>query len=189
MVPHAKRGLQLPPSLRLGSAVLLALTCLGARMGQPRLPLPAAAQAPDQFVVTTLAGADQPGADDGPNLVARFDAPRGVAVDAFGTVYVADPGNSRIRAIAPDGTVSTIAGTGGPGFADGPAAEARFQRPTDIAVDETMLMGLVVTEGTLIFIAFMFFTVAGGVEMAVEEIPSISVPLTFTSIGCMGLGT
>lgn len=61
--------------------------------------------------VTTFAGqAGRPGADDGRGADARFQAPRGIAVDALDNVYVADTGNHLIRKISPDGMVSTIAG-------------------------------------------------------------------------------
>jgi hypothetical protein len=48
---------------------------------------------------------------------------------------MAEADGERIRTISPDGTVSTLAGSGDIGFADGPALEARFQGPTDIALD------------------------------------------------------
>ena len=65
--------------------------------------------APDG-VVTTIAGGNGAGLEDGPAETARFNSPRGVAAAADGAIYVADNGNHRIRKITPDGTVSTIAG-------------------------------------------------------------------------------
>src|SRR5262249_17736896 len=65
-------------------------------------------------VVTTLAGrAWVPGSKDGQGTAARFSGPEGLAVDAAGEVYVADSSNDTIREIAPDGTVSTLAGRAG----------------------------------------------------------------------------
>ena len=86
-------------------------------------------------VVSTLAGAaGSPGSADGPG--ARFAYPRGVAVDAAGTVYVADTNNSTIRKITPAGVVSTLAGTAASnGSADGTGAGARFNNPFGVAVD------------------------------------------------------
>jgi sugar lactone lactonase YvrE len=84
--------------------------------------------------VTTLAGTGEPGYRDGPAASAQFDVPIGVAVDAEGNVYVVDSGSHRIRRISPDGSVSTIAGSGVAGYTDGPAAEAEFWYPTDVAV-------------------------------------------------------
>jgi sugar lactone lactonase YvrE len=85
--------------------------------------------------VTTLAGTNEPGYADGPGTQARFSYPAGIAVDGEGNLYVADTANHRIRQITPDGTVTTLAGAGGPGNADGPAAEAQFRSPEGIAVD------------------------------------------------------
>jgi hypothetical protein len=59
---------------------------------------------------TTLAGRASIGSSDGVGSDARFSGLQGVAVDASGNVFVADTKNHTIRRIAPDGTVSTIAG-------------------------------------------------------------------------------
>lgn len=67
---------------------------------------------------------------------ARFNQPRGVAVSGTGRIYVADSGNGLIRAIAPDGTVSTLAGSAANrGHADGAGAAATFNTPAAIALD------------------------------------------------------
>lgn len=87
--------------------------------------------------VTTLAGGSDAGFLDGPAATALFAYPVGVAVDARGTVYVADQANDRIRTVSA-GTVATLAGNGQPGFADGtggPNGTAEFQIPTQVAVD------------------------------------------------------
>jgi sugar lactone lactonase YvrE len=62
-------------------------------------------------LVTTLAGtAGVAGSVDGTGAAARFNNPKGIAVDAVGNVYVADTENSTIRKITPTGNVSTVAG-------------------------------------------------------------------------------
>jgi sugar lactone lactonase YvrE len=85
-------------------------------------------------VVTTLAGKAAKGANDGRGKAASFSHPDGLAVDAGGNVYVADVGNNKIRKITPDGTVSTVAGTGKRGADDGPAKTATFYRPFGITI-------------------------------------------------------
>jgi len=88
--------------------------------------------------VITVAGDSEPGHLDGPGARARFDGPAGIAVAADGSIYVADSRNHTIRRIAPDGSVSTVAGRPGAGglggFADGPADKARFSAPAGVAV-------------------------------------------------------
>ena len=87
-------------------------------------------------VVTTLAGGSgYPGYADGPAADARFRLPKGVAVDATGNLYVADAGNHAIRKITPAGEVSTLAGNGTSGTADGSGGAARFNIPSGLAVD------------------------------------------------------
>jgi streptogramin lyase len=65
---------------------------------------------------------------------ARFSYPRGLCVGRDGTVYVADSGNHCIRAITPDGDVSTFAGTDTPGYLDATGTAARFNSPYAVAV-------------------------------------------------------
>jgi hypothetical protein len=90
-------------------------------------------------VVTTLAGtAGVSGITDGTGAAARFNSPRGVAVDSAGNVYAADAYNGTIRKITPAGVVTTLAGTAGvrvSGSTDGTGAAAGFDRPAGVAVD------------------------------------------------------
>jgi sugar lactone lactonase YvrE len=84
--------------------------------------------------VSTLAGTGVPGYRDGPASTAMFDVVVGVAVDMHGNVFVAETGGHRIRRISPEGTVTTVAGTGTAGYADGIGVKAAFWYPTDLAV-------------------------------------------------------
>ena len=58
-------------------------------------------------------------------------------MDSSGNVYVVDHGNHSIRKITPAGVVSTFAGTGTEGHADGIGTEAQFNLPTGVAVDSS----------------------------------------------------
>jgi streptogramin lyase len=86
-------------------------------------------------LVSTLAGSGATGADNGNGNTATFNLPESVAVDAAGNVYVADNGNNLIRKITPAGTVTTLAGSGGAGNANGTGNAASFNSPFGIAVD------------------------------------------------------
>ncbi|MBU6428956.1 MAG: SMP-30/gluconolactonase/LRE family protein, partial [Cyanobacteria bacterium REEB65] len=88
--------------------------------------------APDGYV-TTLAGSD-PGSQDGSADEARFSFPSGIAIDAWGRLYVSDSGNARIRRVDPDGNVKTIAGSV-PGYSDGRGPAALFRDPEGLAID------------------------------------------------------
>ncbi|HTX35441.1 MAG TPA: IPT/TIG domain-containing protein [Bryobacteraceae bacterium] len=89
--------------------------------------------------INTFAGSAAAGfaGDGGPATAALFSGPSGLAADSAGNLYVADTGNQRIRKIAPDGTVSTVAGTGNQGYGnDGaPALSADLNSPEGVAVD------------------------------------------------------
>ncbi|OHV74209.1 hypothetical protein [Pseudofrankia sp. BMG5.36] len=87
-------------------------------------------------VVTPVAGNGTPGfsGDGGPATEAQISRIEEVAVLGDGTVYFADDGNQRIRKVTPDGVITTIAGTGQPGFSRGPttAASAKLGGPNTI---------------------------------------------------------
>jgi uncharacterized repeat protein (TIGR01451 family) len=84
--------------------------------------------------VSTVAGSGSSGFQDGPALTAKFYEPKGLAVDDSGIVYVADYGNNRIRKIS-GGVVSTFAGTGTSGSANGALLSATFSWPRDLCFD------------------------------------------------------
>src|SRR5579872_1834764 len=89
--------------------------------------------------IQTLAGIGFPGfsGDGGPAAQAQLNAPYGVAADSAGNIYIADLGNNRVRKVAPDGSISTVAGTGqaGSGGDGGPALAAQLNAPRNLAVD------------------------------------------------------
>ncbi len=84
--------------------------------------------------VETIAGSRE-GFADGRKGDAQFHTPSGIAVDKEGNIFIVDTGNNRVRRLTPDGEVATVAGAAGAGFRDGPAAEAQFDGPVGIAID------------------------------------------------------
>ncbi|MGL5018769.1 MAG: choice-of-anchor D domain-containing protein [Luteolibacter sp.] len=85
--------------------------------------------------VTTFAGTVASGSANGTATSATFNAPKGVAIDSTGNLYVADTGNNMIRKITPAAVVTTLAGRTTPvGNTDGAGTTALFWSPTGIAV-------------------------------------------------------
>jgi uncharacterized protein (TIGR03437 family) len=93
--------------------------------------------AADGKVSTVAGGAAGYMGDGGAAVEARLAAPRDVALDSGGNLYIADTFNHRIRKIAPDGTITTVAGGAGRGFQGdgGKAIDAMLNYPQGVAVD------------------------------------------------------
>jgi len=93
--------------------------------------------------MTTLSGQQATGGlANGTGTAAKFNYPRGLAIDSSGTIYVADSLNHAIRKISPSGVVSTFAGGGTStlgvaGSSEGVGTSARFRNPTAVTVDST----------------------------------------------------
>lgn len=85
--------------------------------------------------VTTIAGSSAGAANDGKGTAASFYRPYGIIVDAFGSVYVADSTNNKIRQISSSGLVTTLAGSGGGLWMDGTGTLASFNLPTYLLMD------------------------------------------------------
>ncbi|MCH8266466.1 MAG: hypothetical protein IH846_03000, partial [Acidobacteria bacterium] len=95
-------------------------------------------------IIDTVAGTgiEDFSGDEGPATSATLNQAFGVAVDGSGNLYIADTGNNRIRRVALDGTITTVAGSGGTGRLagalsgdGGPATSARLNLPSGVAVD------------------------------------------------------
>ncbi|MGH9189361.1 MAG: hypothetical protein ACRD0Q_04920 [Acidimicrobiales bacterium] len=88
-------------------------------------------------VITTVAGTGVAGysGDAGPATSAQINNPRGVAALAGGGFLIPDTNNHRIRRVSPEGTITTVAGTGIPGFSGegGQAVAARLSLPFGVA--------------------------------------------------------
>jgi len=91
-------------------------------------------------VITTVAGTggSGPGGDGGLATNAQLNAPKGVALDAAGNIYIADTNDNRIREVTRT-LMTPLAGTGIPGYGgdNGSAAAALLHLPTNVAVDPT----------------------------------------------------
>jgi len=95
-------------------------------------------------IITTVAGSGPSwpsgggfSGDGGAATEALLNAPRGVAVDAQGNIYIGDNRNQRIRKVDTNGIITTVAGNGIEGFSGdgGPATAARLRYPHGVAVD------------------------------------------------------
>ncbi len=120
IVAYAQEGGP-PPGLRPCDA-----SCL------PPPPLPAS----DSGSVRRLAGIPSEvvgGWVDGNAESARFFSPESVAIDAAGNLFIADLANHVIRRISKDGQVTTVAGSGVPGYRDGAPMQAQFNAPAALA--------------------------------------------------------
>ncbi|MCX5740938.1 MAG: hypothetical protein NT062_00400 [Proteobacteria bacterium] len=91
---------------------------------------------PNTGAVTPYAGTwNAAGMVDATGAAARFTQPYGLAVDGE-RLLVADFGNHRVRAIAHSGVVTTFAGAGTMGFAEGGTTTAQFHNPQGLAIDQ-----------------------------------------------------
>ena len=96
------------------------------------------AQDPGRSIISPVAGKIEPYLDDDrPAPLAILKGPAGVAVDAFGNLYIADARNNRIRKVDPNGIITTVAGNGTDAYGgDGDhAIYAMLSSPQDVAVD------------------------------------------------------
>jgi uncharacterized protein (TIGR03437 family) len=89
--------------------------------------------------ITTIAGRGAAVGDGGTAANARLDSPSKMALDPAGNLYVADSAGNRVRKIAPNGIITTVAGSGRVGFSGdgGPATSATLNTPADVKVDST----------------------------------------------------
>lgn len=78
-------------------------------------------------IINTIAGNGTAAFKDGPALQAEFASPQAIALDASGSLYIADKSNFRIRKLLPSGNVVTVAGSGSPGYSGSGVAATTAQ--------------------------------------------------------------
>ena len=86
-------------------------------------------------VVTTIAGNGTAGHVDATGAAARFNRPSGIVADATGNIFICDAQNNRIRKITSTGVVTTLAGSGNAGSAEGVGTAAEFNYPMGLCAD------------------------------------------------------
>ena len=108
--------------------LLLALAWTPAAQG--------AAVPPATYRIETVAGSANMG-DGGPATAAQISTIQGIAIDRWGNLYLSDTANHRVRKISAGGVITTLAGTGAPGFSGdgGPATAAQLNFPYGLAAD------------------------------------------------------
>ncbi len=122
--------------------------------------------------VWTLTGTGKPGYLDSQDYTkAQFNQPMGLTIDDDDNLYVADTLNHTIRKIAPDGVVTTLAGTNKSGYKDGTLSEALFNEPTDVVITGDGVFYVVDSGNQAIrkIEKDRVTTVAGGTTKVVEE--------------------
>jgi DNA-binding beta-propeller fold protein YncE len=127
--PATNALLNNPTSLALDAAGNLYIT--DQANGRVRVVTPAG-------IITTIAGTNTAFlGDGGPATQALLSAPRGVAVDSAGNVYISESGENRIRKVTADGTITTIAGNGNCCYVNdgGPATSAPLNQPWGLVLD------------------------------------------------------
>lgn len=100
--------------------------------------IPAGFAQPGPYRIETVAGSSNIG-DGGPATSAQITNIQGIALDSAGNLYLTDTDNARVRKVAANGTISTLAGTGVAGYSGdgGPATSAQLNLPYGLAVDSS----------------------------------------------------
>jgi adhesin/invasin len=119
---------------RLGSVVRTSALSLAVILF-PTMPL----RAQSYGTISTFAGTGTAGfsGDNGPAIGAQLKSPGRLEVDSSGNVYISDTANNRVRKVTPDGTITTVAGTGAASFGgdNGQAVNSQLNQPRAIIFD------------------------------------------------------
>lgn len=129
-------------------------------------------------ILTIFAGANGTGFQNGNIKEAKFSKPSGIVFDKMDNLYVVDRYNNRIRKIAVDGTVSTVAGSGVRGNKDGTTSEATFNYPQEITIDkynnlyivepDSNRIRMITSKGNVMTINFNEFYKPGSIAMNID---------------------
>jgi uncharacterized protein (TIGR03437 family) len=144
--------------------------------------------------LTTFAGTGDVGyaGDNGPAAKAVLNNPVGLAIDAAGNVYIADPNEFRIRMVATTGIITTIAGSGHVGYVGdgGSALTAYLNFPNGVALDSSGNIYIADTENNVIRMLSISAPAiaANGVVSSASFLPQIS-PGSLASIAGTNLAT
>lgn len=134
--------------------------------------------------ITTVAGTGSAGnaGDGGPATAAQLNTPKAVAVDATGTLYIADTNNYRVRRVGPDGTIETIAGNGESALRELPASGQATDIPVigveALAVDGAGNLYLATNPTSYVLrvdSTGAFRVVAGGGSSEADQVPATDV--------------
>lgn len=134
-------------------------------------------------VVSTFAGNGAMAYKDGKSTDASFSNLMGLALDGNGNVYVADSRNNLIRKISPDGMVTTLAGSGAIGSADGKGTAASFFNPVAITADKNGNVYVADTHNSLIrkISSDRTVTTLAGRPVAKDKRPIFDNPMAITT--------
>jgi sugar lactone lactonase YvrE len=120
--------------------------------------------------------------DGGPAKSAQLGPPAGIALDATGSLFIADYYNARVRKVSPDGTIITVAGNGDEIYPPassgdgGPATSAQVSEPVEVAVDSAGNLFIATLRGLLKKVSpdGIITTVAGGGSLSVFNSPGFT---------------
>ena len=142
-------------------------------------------------IITTIAGNGVAGffGDNGQAVNAELSSPLGLTLDNQGNLYIADSQNHRVRKLAPNGVITTVAGTGAIGFTGdgGQATAAQLYQPEDVAVDNAGNLYIADTNNNRVRRVApngVISTIAGGgADFYADNIPALSAKIYPISVG------
>ncbi|HWQ31994.1 MAG TPA: BACON domain-containing carbohydrate-binding protein [Blastocatellia bacterium] len=136
-------------------------------------------------IVSTVAGTGSAGSggDGGPATAAQLNAPGGIGLDSAGNLFIADQGNHRVRKLAKDGRISTVAGNGtsGAGGDGGAAVEAQLNSPAGVAIDRAGNLFIADTYNHRVVVVadYKAATTVSAASYATTELPGEAIAAAF----------